>query len=469
MANIQRQRDIIDRRALAEELAQTIYGYEAGSEYTIDCDIVTFEATAGTTLWITGTLSTSSSPPYPPPPPQSLGYWLSCAGDTLRPLTRGVLRVSGAAPPLIFTVPETGRYYLIMSCSSIDYSAAYSLTVQSLQVAPTSVARDHRDVMLVASLDGGQTWSPRVRVNDDPPRFDNSLPEVAVDAGGNVHVAWYDRRDAPECGQLVHTYWAYSTDGGQTFQPSQRVSTTAQDIREIINQGWRVGDHLAVAAVGDRVLVLWTQPYADPGIEDYADIYGAVISDVVTEAVVTRFEADPVEDGIAITWALANPGQFTAVTLERSESEAGPWLAITADQAQQGDLTVAVDRTVESGRTYWYRLLALTSSGSPLVLGLVQGTAAAPKQFELTRAWPNPTTGGLKVEFAVSREANVRLSLMDLQGREVTVLARRAYAPGRYQVSWDGRTRAGAVPAGLYFLRFQTPDRVLVARVVVSR
>ena len=207
---------------------------------------------------------------------------------------------------------------------------------------------------------------------------------------------------------------------------------------------------------------------ANPGIEDYADIYGAVISDIVTEANVTRLEAEAAEGGMAIKWALANRGLFTAVALQRSESEAGPWLAIAADQTEQGGLTVAVDRTVEAGRTYWYRLVGTTRSGSQSVFGPVKGTSASPKQFELTGAWPNPTTGGLKVDFAVPREANVRLSVVDLQGREVTVLAVGTYAPGRYQVSWDGRARAGSLPPGLYFLRFRTPDRSLVSRVVVS-
>src|SRR5262249_49429724 len=262
-------------------------------------------------------------------------------------ITCGLLRVTGPAPPLVFTVPETGRYYLNMGCSGVYQTINYSITVQALTVSPTSVAQDHRDVVLVSSTDGGQTWSPRVRVNDDAPRFDNSLPDVAVDAGGNVHVAWYDRRDAPECAQLVNTYWAFSTDGGQTFMASRRLSTTAQDLHQLVNQGWRVGDHLAVAAAGVGVLVLWTQMLAVPNAADDANIYSAVIGDVATAALVTRFEAEATGGGIAITWSLANPTQYTSVALERSEFEVGPWLAINSARTEQGDLTVEMDRTIE--------------------------------------------------------------------------------------------------------------------------
>jgi len=40
----------------------------------------------------------------------------------------------------------------------------------------------------------------------------------------------------------------------------------------------------------------------------------------------------------------------------------------------------------------------------------------------------------------VPRAANVRLSVVDLQGREVAVLAEGVYSPGRHEIRWDGGT-----------------------------
>src|SRR5438105_99687 len=84
------------------------------------------------------------------------------------------------------------------SAGSGPYGRSYALSLRELAMDSSPAARDHRDVVLVRSTDGGATWSDKVRVNDDPPRFDNSLPEVEVDGRGRVQVAWYDRRSATD-------------------------------------------------------------------------------------------------------------------------------------------------------------------------------------------------------------------------------------------------------------------------------
>lgn len=88
--------------------------------------------------------------------------------------------------------------------------------------------------------------------------------------------------------------------------------------------------------------------------------------------------------------------------------------------------------------------------------------------FELPPVWPNPSRGAGRVGFAVPRTASVRLSVLDVQGREVAVLAEGVYDPGRYQVVWDGSGRGGVSP-GLYFVRLSVPGQALVRRIVVTK
>jgi len=191
--------------------------------------------------------------------------------------------------------------------------------------------------------------------------------------------------------------------------------------------------------------------------------------DLVTSVVVTRLDAVPAENGISISWELAG-NVFTSVSVERSVNQAGPWLAINADRHQEGLATVAVDRSAELGHSYWYRLIGVTSGGTQAVLGPVQGLAGLPKEFSLAAAWPNPTRGAISTRFAVARSSSIKLSVIDLQGREVQILANGRYQPGTYQVSWDGRTdRGGVLPAGMYFIRYQTPDKDIVSRIAITR
>ena len=88
------------------------------------------------------------------------------------------------------------------------------------------------EVRLSYSADKGATWSKSNVIDDvsGPPDYkkapDNFLPTVAVNRAGVVLVMWYDRRDSPDgLGWYVRT--RASVDGGETWLPSVRVSEKA--------------------------------------------------------------------------------------------------------------------------------------------------------------------------------------------------------------------------------------------------
>jgi len=88
--------------------------------------------------------------------------------------------------------------------------------------------------------------------------------------------------------------------------------------------------------------------------------------------------------------------------------------------------------------------------------------------FALSAIAPNPVAGRLRVGFAVPSEADIRLSLVDVQGREVVVLAEGRYPPGRHTIDWT-RGGGGRLPSGMYFLRLRTPAGNFTKRVVLAR
>jgi hypothetical protein len=83
-------------------------------------------------------------------------------------------------------------------------------------------------ILLIKSSDKGKTWSLPVVINDDafPGLKDlpnGYMPVVAVNDGGVVGVMWYDNRGSnDEHGYSVR--FTASLDGGETFVPSVRVS-----------------------------------------------------------------------------------------------------------------------------------------------------------------------------------------------------------------------------------------------------
>ena len=87
----------------------------------------------------------------------------------------------------------------------------------------------HTDIYLCRSADGGLTWSTPRRVNDAPESgaetdaVDHFMATVAVNPDGVLGVMWYDRRGHPDnIGWDVR--FTASLDGGQSFLPSVRVS-----------------------------------------------------------------------------------------------------------------------------------------------------------------------------------------------------------------------------------------------------
>jgi hypothetical protein len=85
------------------------------------------------------------------------------------------------------------------------------------------------DIMVAYSPDGGRNWSDPVRVNDDPGVLDSTrwaphvMPTIAVNKDGVVGLMWYDRRDNPnDPGYSVR--FSASLDGGATWSPSVRLS-----------------------------------------------------------------------------------------------------------------------------------------------------------------------------------------------------------------------------------------------------
>lgn len=88
------------------------------------------------------------------------------------------------------------------------------------------------DVFLRRSPDAGRSWDAPLRLNDDELRNGRHqyLPQLAVSPGGRVDAAFYDRRNDPE-NIRNDTYFTWSTDGGRTFEPNRKLTSSTSHSR----------------------------------------------------------------------------------------------------------------------------------------------------------------------------------------------------------------------------------------------
>lgn len=108
--------------------------------------------------------------------------------------------------------------------------------------------------------------------------------------------------------------------------------------------------------------------------------------------------------------------------------------------------------------------------GIAFASGATTGAPTSPPlELAVERAWPSPGPGPFHLGFSLPGASRVRLAVLDLQGRELAVLADGDLPAGRYDPTWSGRLRGAPAPPGLYFARLAIDGRVWTRRVVLTR
>jgi hypothetical protein len=106
-------------------------------------------------------------------------------------------------------------------------------------------------VLFTKSTNAGATWAAPVAISDNLGGTPVFNPAIGVSPDGKtLSVVFYDGRVNPTNAFLVDVFLAQSFDGGQTWQPNLRVTTTSSDVRSapLTASGYMLGDYLAVAA-----------------------------------------------------------------------------------------------------------------------------------------------------------------------------------------------------------------------------
>jgi hypothetical protein len=99
--------------------------------------------------------------------------------------------------------------------------------------------------------------------------------------------------------------------------------------------------------------------------------------------------------------------------------------------------------------------------------GLPAGTSQSPTA-RLSHGSPNPFRQSTGFTYAVQNEGEVRITVFDLSGRRVAVLADRVMPGGSYTQAWDGHDSKGrSVPSGFYFVRMEHPGGITKAQKIV--
>lgn len=373
-----------------------------------------------------------------------------------------------------FTAPAAGTYYLGL------YENAMQPIKYRVRTAIGSPGgergRDQRDVFAAWSDDGGATWSGPVRVNDDPPGFDEFLPAIGAGSDGALYATWFDHR-ADTYGTRAFAEITRSIDGGATWAPNQPLSEMSSNFTAShSNLSPNMGDYLHLASSADALIPVW----ADGRFYD-VDVWSAPIATGVTLTAVPRDTVLGAPGTCAWSGALAhaNPlwgGDYSVVlTEERGWPATSPAIVpLTAGStAAAWSLTLDVPDTAALGRDR-VTLAVRSPAGATLwrrtfAIDVTPGLRSTSEPV-LNVAAPNPVREQARLAFSLPRAGLARLDVYDVTGARVRKLLDRACPMGGTSVTWDGRDDRGRrARSGVYFVRLVFEGRGVSSRLVLTR
>jgi len=146
------------------------------------------------------------------------------------------------------------------------------------------------------------------------------------------------------------------------------------------------------------------------------------------------------------------------------------WSVIaTTTQTSYTDFDVVISSSSPS--TYYYYVTAVNAAGresDPSTIVSINGETyqrwvqgeqpmddvIVPKEFSLSQNYPNPFNPETEISFALPERSTIKLTVLDVLGREIVTLSDGERPAGYHRIRWNGSDVSGnKVGSGLYFYR----------------
>ncbi|MFN8179960.1 MAG: T9SS type A sorting domain-containing protein [bacterium] len=172
---------------------------------------------------------------------------------------------------------------------------------------------------------------------------------------------------------------------------------------------------------------------------------------------------------VRVTWTTASQSNQQGFYVDR-RALGEDFRRLTADLVR-GTVGAYVyeDRDVLGDRTYDYRVVDVDTSGRETFHGPVRVTTPSwpPLRTGLAGVQPNPFVERVVIRFGLLQPSRASVSVFDVTGRLVRRLVDGVQIPGSHDVTWNGTDSAEhAVAPGVYFVRFNSPDRTETTKIV---
>ncbi len=216
------------------------------------------------------------------------------------------------------------------------------------------------DIFMAKSSDGGNSWSPAIKVNNDNTTREQFFVWSTIDySTGHLWFVFYDRRNTT--GAATDVFVAKSTDGGNTFE-NFKVSESSFTP----TSGVFFGDYTNIAAWNGKIYPIWMR------LQGSLSVWTTVIQDSTTIPVeLNNFTANLIDGKVYLNWETSTETNNLGFYIERKNftvnGDQSDWIEIGfADghgTSTERNFYSFEDQPLNDG-TYHYRLKQVDYNGN---------------------------------------------------------------------------------------------------------
>lgn len=206
------------------------------------------------------------------------------------PSTTSRSEIPGATPPqplIAGRSTDQGKTWTLDAISAPAYAIRGPAIVWSPKGGPSGTflaayqaspgqAEGESDIEFQRSTDGGQTWSPAARINDDHSslQLTHYLPRLDVAPNGRVDAVWWDFR--LQHGFSPDVFYTYSSDDGATWAHNIRVTDHSVNLSIGISANSDVRQPPGVASANQYAAFGWADSRLGNPDTQTQDVFGDV-------------------------------------------------------------------------------------------------------------------------------------------------------------------------------------------------
>jgi hypothetical protein len=129
-------------------------------------------------------------------------------------------------------------------------------------------------------------------------------------------------------------------------------------------------------------------------------------------------------------------------------------------------LGVYLDNTSPTGSSWLgMDLVRINANHDVIPTTSVSQTQMNPGVFALTQNYPNPFNPSTSISYTLKNNGKIRLTVFDLLGREVAVLANEIQTAGQHEVKFS----ANSLSSGVYFYKLQAGNQVITKKMMLLK